>query len=243
VRIALVCLALAAALECSLADGARAATNRASKEIVSGASGNVSLGWVPRGCRHPGALSLEAEDPERSAEARWNEHYLAAIEALETEDLDFAHLHFCAALSAARAFGPRDWRFAETLDELGLVAYLSSDFELAETMQGAAVAEMLFALGPDAVEVGSAYPGRRGRLSSVTIYAARLNMLYGLLGRDDLAAETERTPYRVLERGYIPLDAATAGRLDWLISQYLLAEHFAAAEWLSDLRSEILSRR
>lgn len=98
-------------------------------------------------------------------------------------------------------------------------------------------------LGPDAAGVESPSPARRGRLSSVAIYVGRLNFLYGRLGQDTWVAETERAPYRVLARGYLPLDAALAHRLDRLISRYLLAEDFAAAEWLSELRSEILSGR
>lgn len=198
---------------------------------------------IPDGCRRVEKPPLEASGSERSADARWNEHYLAAIEAFTEEDFAYAHRHFCAALSAAKAFGPRDWRFAETLDELGLVAFLSADFELAEAMQGAAVAEMLLALGPDAAEVASPSPARRGRLSSVSIYVGRLNFLYGKLGRNSLAAETRSKPYRILARGYLPLDPTLAHRLDWLISRYLLAEDFAASEWLSALRSEILDSR
>jgi len=196
---------------------------------------------LPEGCRVSPRPSLEENGFERSSDTRWNEHYLAAIGALTAENWEEAQRHFCAALAAAVDFGPRDWRFAETLDELGLVSFLSGDLELAEAMQGAAVAEMLLALGPAVAEFESPSPARRGRVSSVAIYAGRLNFLYTRLGKTALVTETERMPHRVLARGYLPLDAALASRLDWLTSRYLLAEDFGTARWLSALRSEILN--
>ena len=196
---------------------------------------------VPEACRQTVVPSLESDAPGATADARWNAHYLAALDAFFAEDWEFAERHFCAALVPAKDFGPRDWRFAETLDELGLVSFMNGNLERAEIMQGAAVAEMLLALGPDAAEVESSNTARQGRLSSVPIYLGRLNFLYTRMGKPELAVETEAATHRILTRGYVALDADLARRLDWLISRYLLAEDFATARWLSELQAEILS--
>ena len=144
------------------------------------------------------AAPLDREDRTAgSAEARWNAAYLEGIRALDLEDLDGAHDAFCRAAQAGLGFEPRDWRYAETLDELGLIAFLSGDLERAEAMQGAAVAEMLLALGPgDAV--ASEAPGRDGRLSSVAIYAARLNWIFQAQERAERVEDPVAHPDRFL---------------------------------------------
>ena len=84
---------------------------------------------------------------------------------------------------------------------------------------------------------------RRGRLafsSSVRTYIGRLGTIHERQYRVPRTDELLEAPYRVFEKGYIPLDAAIARRLDWLISQYLLEEHMRAAEALASLESEIL---
>ncbi len=194
--------------------------------------------WVPETCRRDGQFVLESsEGQEGSTDAAWNRHYLAGIEAIRTGDLDAAHLEFCAGALLARAFGARDWRFAETLDELGLVAYLDGDHERAESMQSLAVVEMLLSRGPGS----AATPGISGKPSSVAIYVARLQHLYESQGRADQARKLGEHPYLLLEQGMLPLDAALAHRLDWLVSEYLLAENFSAAERLSELRARLLA--
>ena len=54
----------------------------------------------------------------------------------------------CLALVHAKNFAERDWRFAETLDELGLIYFMRGQFGESEKAQGAAVAELLLAAGP-----------------------------------------------------------------------------------------------
>ena len=199
--------------------------------------------WVPSDCEQAASLQAEWEAHERreeSPDARWNRHYREAFGALDEDDLLQAERSFCAALVAARGFGPRDWRFAETLDELGLVAYLRGDLPQAEAMQGAATAEMLLALGPRGEEQLVRKPGRESCRSSVATYADRLVLVLDESGRSELALQVGRAPFKALEWGYLPLDTRLAGRLDWLISEYLLAENLVAADTLAELRTAIL---
>jgi hypothetical protein len=200
---------------------------------------SVERRWLPEAC----TLALEGEgassssvDLEESDEARWNRFYRRGIEALRSEALEAAEISYCRALEAARSFGPRDVRFAETLDELGLVSYLRGDDEGAEAMQGAAVAEMLLALGPPTEDlVATAETSCR---SSVATYMVRLGWVFDRQGRGGEIDPLLWQPYLILGKGYVPSDSLF-GRLDWLISQYLLIEDFAAADWLRSLRVEV----
>ena len=203
-----------------------------------GASGERR--WLPEAC----VVLLDGEPSEStggdlgegSAEARWNRLYRSGIDAIQDGDLAAAEIDFCRALAAARAFAPADIRFAETLDELGLVNYLIGDDEGAEAMQGAAAAEMLLALGPPAEDLAAA--AAESCRSSVAIYMTRLGWIFERQGRREEIRPLMQQPYRVLERGYLPTDSLL-GRLDGLISRYLLREDFAAADRLSALRERL----
>lgn len=195
--------------------------------------------WLPEACLLvmgvERALPVADDRGGESDEARWNRLYRLGIEALGVEDLATAELRYCQALDAAASFGPRDVRFAETLDELGLVRYSRGDYDGAEAMQGAAVAEMLLAVGPpegDVVELAA-----KSCHSSVATYLTRLGWVYDRQGRGDEIAPLLEAPHRILAKGYVPAESLRA-RLDWLISRYLLIEDFATADWLSALREE-----
>lgn len=194
--------------------------------------------WLPDAC----VLTLDVERAladdggvEESDEARWNDAYRLGIAAISNRDLEAAEMHFCGALEFAGSFGLRDIRFAETLDELGLVSYLRGDDENAEAMQGAAVAEMLLAVGPPTADLAAA--AEKSCRSSVATYMVRLGWIFDRQGRRGEIDLLLRKPDRILERGYVPYDSVR-GRLDWLIAQYLLIEDFAAADRLSSLRGE-----
>ena len=75
--------------------------------------------WLPESCTPllEVARAQGKHEPEGSAEARWNEHYRQGFEASRQRELETAETSFCLALEAAQEFGPRDLRFAETLDE------------------------------------------------------------------------------------------------------------------------------
>lgn len=194
--------------------------------------------WLPESCVPLVAQGLEEERGDGgSPEARWNRHYRAGWGAADAQDLDGAERRLCRALDAARGFDARDPRFAETLDELGLVHYLRGDDVLAEAMQGAAVGEMLLALGPPAGDLTA----ERADLcrSSVATYLVRLGWILERQGRPGRVEAFEGAPYLVLGEGYVPTEAI-AHRLDWLISRYLLAEDLAAADWLTRLRERLL---
>ncbi len=195
--------------------------------------------WLPEACVLP--LDVEGilaggEEVAESDDARWNRCYRRGMADFGNEDLEAARVSFCLALEAAASFGPRDYRFAETLDELGLVGYLAGDYAFSEAMQGAATAEMLLALGPPAEDLATA--AGKSCKSSVATYMTRLGWIFERQGRGAEIEILVREPFRVLERGYVPLDSVR-GRVDWLIAQYLLAEDFAAADWLSALKDEV----
>ncbi len=202
-------------------------------------SGPGERRWLPEAC----ILSLDVEralqdgalDVEESDAARWNRLYRHGIGAFESQDLEQARTDFCAALETAASFGRRDIRFAETLDELGLVAFMSEDYATSEAMQGAAATEMLLALGPPHKDLTEA--ARESCRSSVATYMARLGWIFERQGRKQEIDALMQQPYRILERGYVPFDSMS-GRLEWLIAQYLLAEDYAAADWLSSLQSD-----
>lgn len=195
--------------------------------------------WVPERC-----IELEAGG-DAAPDAAWNEAYRRGIEATERGELALAEIEMCRALLAARGFGPRDWRFAETLDELGLVAYSARDFVLAESVQGAAIAEMLLAVGPHGEPFRDAGPSDQAPIrddcrSGVRVYTTRLGWIHERSPARIVPSELERAPWRVFAAGYLPLDADLAARLDWLISRYLLEENLEAADELSELRRRIL---
>jgi hypothetical protein len=165
------------------------------------------------------------DSPRRGDDRAWNRLYRAGYEELERGELDAAEEHLCAALRRARSFEPRDWRFAETLDDLGLLHHLRGDEEACVRAQGAAVAEMLLAKGPRAPEVA--------------LYVQRLGIPLGIAGRDELAKELIASPHRVFAQGWIPLDERLADRLDWLVGEYLRIEDLAAAGALQELVDRI----
>ena len=212
--------------------GSNAPTLRAQ---ASSAAGDPAL-WLPESC----VLALEVEPPQLSGEAdldsdeaRWNRSYRDGIDAIQAQDLAAAEISFCRALAAASEFAPGDIRFAETLDELGLVNFMSGDYAGAEAMQGAAVAEMLLALGPPTADLATA--AEKSCRSSLATYMVRFGWVLDRQGRGDEIDLLMREPHRILERGYIPWDSLVS-RLDGLITQYLLLEDFAAADRLSALR-------
>jgi hypothetical protein len=211
-----------------------ASVTPADAEAAAGSPGR----WLPEGCRPLLELAAAAGEAATSedAETRWNRLYRLGYDAIDSGDLETAERSFCQALEAARAFGERGLRFAETLDELGLLNYLRGDTDQAEAMQGAAAAEILLALGPPADDL---LEEERDRCrSSVATYVARLGQVLERQGRADLIPKLERAPYLVLGRGYVPAESLEP-RLEWLISRYLLAEDMAAADWLTALRKRL----
>jgi len=198
--------------------------------------------WLPDTCLP--LLDLAAARGEsggdESPETWWNRHYRAGWVAVEAGDVETAERSFCQALDVARFFGPRDFRFAETLDELGLVNYIRGDDSRAEAMQGAATAEILLALGPPADDLTQEQTDLCS--SSVATYLTRLGWIFDRQGRSGQIEPLRKTPYLILAGGYIP-PKALATRLDWLISRYLLAEDMAAADWLTELQQRLRQER
>jgi hypothetical protein len=194
--------------------------------------------WVPQRCHE-----LVGEPPDES----WNEPYDRGFRAIQREDFQEAEQEMCQALLLAREFEPRDWRFAETLDELGHVAFALRDFLLAEQFQGAAIAEMLLAVGPGGEPFADTKPSDRSPIrsdcrSGIHSYTTRLGWIHnetqGRIAIDKLQDE----PWRIFSAGYLPLDRELAERLDWLISRYLLEEDIKAADALRELQRRIDSR-
>jgi hypothetical protein len=174
----------------------------------------------------------------------WNQAYRDGIAAIENGALDIAEQEMCGAAFAARSFGPRDWRFAETLDELGLIAFTLRDFELAERVQGAAIAEMLLAVGPHGEPFHEKKPSDESPIrpdcsSGVRVYTTRLGWIHERVPARISTAEIGRAPWRVFVAGYLPLDSGLAKRLEWLISEYLLEENLVAADELTQLQRQI----
>jgi len=192
--------------------------------------------WLPEACTLALRTAPGGTAGEERLEARWNRAYRLGIDALETEDFDAAERHFCRALDAARTFEPDDIRFAETLDELGLLNYLRGDYAAAEAMQGAAAVEIFLALGPPAEDLRSA--AEKSCKSSVATYLVRLGWTLERQGRGEEIERLLDEPYRLLGRGYVPWERLRP-RLDSVIAQYLLDEDFTAADWLSALRDEL----
>lgn len=169
----------------------------------------------------PAECGADAAAAPANPERAWHEHFRAGFEAIETGALDQAHAEICAALLAAAGFEPRDWRFAETLDELGLIDYLLGDDDASAAAQASAVAEMLLAKGPRAAEV--------------ELYAARLAYPLARAGRDAQAKSLAAAPHGVFTQGLVPVSPETARRLDWLVAEYLRIEEVAIARELQDV--------
>ena len=191
--------------------------------------------WAPEHCLEYGP----GEEP-------WSHAYRNGFRAIQQGEYVAAEREMCRALLAARDFGPRDWRFAETLDELGRIAFELRDFELAERMQGAAIAEMLLATGPHGEPLDDL--GKSGRsvirpdcASGVRVYTERLGWIHERSPGRTTTDAIRKKPWTVFEAGYVPLDASLASRLDWLVSQYLLEENLDAADALTELRGEIVA--
>lgn len=202
--------------------------------------------WIPGHCLEYGSQADSPEDASGTgnAETRWNEAYLAAFRTIERGEYGFAESRMCQALLEAREFGARDWRFAETLDELGLIAFELRDFELAEQLQGAAIAEMLLSVGPSGEplrehDTSEHSPIRQDCRSGVRVYTERLGWILERVRGRTTVAELRIRPWRIFEAEYLPLDAELGHRLDWLISRYLLEENLPAAEALAELQREI----
>jgi hypothetical protein len=202
---------------------------------AAGPRAAVAGRWLPSECSTAPDSSLPTKNGE-TAEERWNRAYRIGYAAIEKRDLDTAEESFCEALVAAQGFSRNDVRWAETFDELGLLSYLRGDQDRAEALQGAATAEILLALGPEASDLS---PAEKERCSvSLHTFLSRLAIVFERQGRAAEMQELERAPYRILGMGYVPASAVLA-RLDWLISRYLLAEDMKAADWLSQLRRQL----
>lgn len=190
--------------------------------------------WLPETCQT--LLDVAGRPAEPGADSSWNDHYREGLAAFKIEDFEQAERSFCRALDTARSFGPRDIRFAETLDELGLVRFMSGDFEAAERLQGAAATEMLLARGPSPGDLRR--QAEKSCLSSLATYLIRLGWIYDQQGRGDKINALLDNPHLIIAEAYVPA-ASLRPRLDWLISQYLLLEAFDTADWLSSFRSSL----
>jgi len=171
-----------------------------------------------------------ANIPDELSEASWNRYYSGGQSARIQGDLWSALDQMCLALYQARNFDARDWRFAETLDELGHINYLLEQYNDAELAQGAAVAEMLLTAGPKQTE-------RMRR--NVKLFIERLGLVYEQQGRSELTTQLIAAPQSIFDMGYIPLDQDLARRLDWLASEYLGLEQFDVANELLSLIAEL----
>ncbi len=154
-----------------------------------------------------------------SGEAIWNDAYQSGFQATRRGDHEAAKLSLCQALAAVQNSPADDWRFAETLDELGLVSYRQRDFETCVAMQGRAVAEILLAQGPDSPDV--------------QMYIQRLIAAYKADGRITGFGRLRRNPYRIFgERDLIEWTPWMRQRLQWLRAEYLKREDMRAASYL-----------
>ncbi len=192
--------------------------------------------WVPDHC-----LEYRQDTP-----APWNEAYTQGFRAIMRSEYETAEAEMCRALLMARGFEARDWRFAETLDELGLIAYELHNLELAERMQGAAIAEMLLAVGPQGEplrdhETSEQSPIREDCRSGVRVYTTRLGWILERSPGRTTISELRGAPWRIFAARYLPHDTDLAQRLEWLISRYLLEENLPAADALTELQREIRS--
>lgn len=196
--------------------------------------------WTPDHCLD----YVAGTDTDAEADRLWNRSYRQGFRAIERADYHAAEAEMCRALIVAREFGPRDWRFAETLDELGLIAFQLRDFDLAERMQGAAVAEMLLAVGPHGEPVQGLDSSKEAVVrqdcnSGIRVYVERLGWIHEKMKGRTSTDELRHAPWTVFAAGYVALDSDLAQRLEWLISQYLLQENLDAAEALTGLQRAI----
>jgi hypothetical protein len=195
--------------------------------------------WAPERC-----LEYRQAPAAGDADKRWNDSYRRGFRAIERGEYDVAESEMCRALFAAREFDARDWRFAETLDELGLIAFQLRDYDFAERVQGAAIAEMLLSAGPQG-EPLSDHDGSNDAVirpdcrSGIRVYTTRLGWIHERVTARATVAELRSEPWRIFAAGYLPLDADLARRLNWLVSQYLLQEDLAAAEALTELQQQM----
>ena len=174
---------------------------------------------VPPECE---AALASLDVPEADRERAWNDRYSETYRSAAGEgSVDDGVARACAALALSSGFDARDWRFAETLDELGLIQYERGSFEESARAQGMAAAEILLAKGPTASEVAT--------------YVGRLGMPMSRLGQEKEHAALQAAPHRLLLDGWIPLDSTLAPRLDWLIGEYLRIENLKAADELRAL--------
>ena len=102
-------------------------------------------------------------------------------------------------------------------------------------MQGAAVAELLLAMGPH--RSLKKPPGCDA--ADVSLFTSRLGHVYERQGRTDLTQKLLLEPYRIFRLGYIPLTLELAERLDWLVSEYLGLENMSATDELLSLIAQI----
>lgn len=164
-------------------------------------------------------------------EARWNKFYSEGMVAIYNSNYSLAKQKICHALDQAKGFDERDWRFAETLDELGRINYLLEQYDESEKAQGAAVAELLLTTGPSLKN--------QTKTRGVSLFISRLALVYQQQGRSELAEKLKQKPYKIFELGYIPLNKQLVKRLGWLVSEYLGAEDSNAANELFELIARI----
>lgn len=204
------------------------------------AAADAPARWIPEHCR----TTIVTD----SVNNGWNDSYRQGLLEINAGQFVQAESSMCLALQSARRFEARDWRFSETLDELGLIAFELRDFQLAEQMQGAAIAEMLLAAGPGGEPLRDADLSRHRNIhedcrSGIRVYMTRLGWIHeqmrGRISIDELNA----APWRVFAVGYLPLDSQLAERLDWLVAQYLLLENVDAADRLAELQYKILAKQ
>lgn len=178
---------------------------------------------VPPECAQA-AAALDVPPSDRDRE--WNVRYARTWDAAEApEPGDDAVAHACEALALSAGFDARDWRFAETLDELGLLHFERGDFEASARAQGMAAAEMLLAKGPSAPEVA--------------LFVQRLGMPMQRLGRGEQAEAYAAAPHRLLVDAFVPHDAGLAERLEWLIAEEMRVEDMTAARELRVLADRL----
>jgi hypothetical protein len=105
------------------------------------------------------------------------------------------------------------------------------DMERSEKAQGAAVAELLLAIGPTKVN--------QTKTRKVSYFIQRLGRIYEKQGRSDLTEKLAQRPHKIYELAYIPLDQKLAKRLGWLVSEYLGFEDIHASNDLLKLLESI----
>ena len=146
---------------------------------------------------------------------QWLEHYRGGWAAIEEQDFLEAETRLRRALAAAQTFKDLDRRYAETLDDLGLVYVKLGNFQMAEKMQGRAVGELMLSAGPWDRRIG--------------LFIDRLGSIYQQLGKQDAIEALKEKPYLIFEKDYILPNARLAKRLDGLMADYRIAQNQTAA--------------